>query len=113
MNIVLSMFLLFATLIGIRSCWRSIQAKRAIRSAFTDSSVATLRIERASVFRDCGSIRSAFLSSLRIRDYYARCKLSDGTEQILNIEADFHPISGTLRSIKIPNAEQDGSGNGG
>jgi hypothetical protein len=101
MNIALSMLLLFVILLGIRFCWRIVQAKRAIRSAFADSSVAIVKIERVTVFRDCGSIKSAFLSSLCIRDYYTRCRLADGTEQILNVEADFHPITGTLRRTKI------------
>jgi hypothetical protein len=111
MNLALYIFPVFAILLVVRHCWITSQAKRAICGALAGRSFVILKIRTANVFRDYGSARSAFLSSLSIRDYGVRCRFPDGSENELSVQADFHPISGSLRSINLRNAEQSGGGN--
>lgn len=102
---LLSILLLCALLLVIRYRWMTYQVNRAIQKALGPSSIAKLKIQRDTVFRDCDSIRAAFSSSLNIRDYYVQWQTLEGDECISNVEAYFYPISGILHGINIHNAE--------
>ncbi len=49
--------------------------------------------------------------SFKHQERYLLCQKSDGAVHLLNVEADFHPLSATLRSITIPSAELFGQTN--
>lgn len=105
MDPALSIFLLCVGLllvvIFLRYGWRAIQVNRAVRSALSDDSITVLKIRSAVVFRDCGSARAAFMSSVCNRDYDIYCRSADGRNHVLSAQADFHPVSASLRSINI------------
>jgi len=89
------------TLMLLRHCWRTIQVRPAIRRLLEDGSVKVLKISRAGVFRDCGSIRAAFYASLTIKDYHVDCEAPNGTKHCVTVEAHYHPVWATLRNIKL------------
>jgi hypothetical protein len=89
-------------LLVIRRFWMTSQLKAAFRKAMGSTSIAKLKIRRITVFRDCGSFREAFISSLSIRDYHVQWQKLDGDERISNVSANFHPGSGRLRSLTFP-----------
>jgi hypothetical protein len=82
-----------------------IQGNREIRNALAARSFVVLEIRGAKVFRDCGSVREAFLSMLSIRDYHIRCRTVDGIEHTKWVEVEFHPISGAFREMRIVDGE--------
>lgn len=91
---------LLMALMFLRHCWRTIQVRPAIRRFLEDGSVKVLKISRAGVWRDCGSIRAAFYASLTIKDYHVDCEAPNGTKYYVTVEARFHPVWATLQYIK-------------
>ena len=89
MHSTILILIIAVSLYVVRSFWRSIQAKRAIRTALMTGSNTLCEIKRASMFTDHESIRLAFFYSLTIQDYYATCILRDGTKDVVNARAIF------------------------
>jgi hypothetical protein len=95
----------------IRTCRKDIQARRAIRSFLLDRPVTLLKIGRSHSF--CGgggSVREAFAASFSHRDYFVMLRMSDGAKKILYFDADFHPVSCSLRRIDIADVAPESRG---
>jgi hypothetical protein len=101
-------FLLLVALWFFKELRVMLRGKREIRSALAGQSLVVLEIRGDRVFRDCGSVREAFLSSLSVRDYRVRYRTGDGTEHSMWVGADFHPLSGAFRELRIVDAECEG-----
>lgn len=99
--------LLWGTIV-LRFFWRRHQAREAIRRELAKQNRVLLRIQGASVFRDCGSIRAAFYESLSVQDYYAYSRAPDGSESRLWFEVVFVPLLGVVRQVRCMDDEEAG-----
>jgi hypothetical protein len=88
------------TLAALRHAWRTLQAKRAIRTSLAGMGMRTVRCRRENPFVDCGSFKQALLFSALFYEVEAET-IGSCQKRRYMVQAAFVPVVGLLRGLDV------------